>query len=104
METWKPGKRFPRFQVSRVPGFLGFQISRFPRFPGFLVQLRSSDLRLRICGSEVDPQESANKHAHSEDPQILGLRSSDLRLRICGSEVDPQESANKHAHSEGLRL
>jgi len=42
METWKPGKRFPRFQVSRVPGFLGFQISRFPRFPGFSSDLRSN--------------------------------------------------------------
>ncbi len=35
-ETWKPGKRFPSSQVSRVPGFLGSQVSRFPRFPGFL--------------------------------------------------------------------
>ena len=31
-ETWKPGKRFPSSQVSRVPGFLGSQVSRFPRF------------------------------------------------------------------------
>ena len=49
METWKPGKRFPRFQVSRVPGFLGFQISRFPRFPGF-----SSDLRSNPDPSDLD--------------------------------------------------
>ena len=75
METWKPGKRFPRFQVSRVPGFLGFQISRFPRFPGF-----SSDLRSNPDPSDLDlaPARPGNLETWKKVSRFPGFSGSQV--------------------------
>ena len=80
-ETWKPGKRFPSSQVSRVPGFLGSQVSRTPGLAGAKSRSLGSgfgSIQIEISWIWIwlDPDPDGNLETWKKVSKIPGFQGS----------------------------